>query len=479
MKKTHLRWIIPMIIYVTILMVILLNAKNIVYNKAATAKQYQIALTIENAVHDIDLSITRSLSAMGMCGDAMASYSLNYNNNQTQTLLRTLVDETELESAYVCDVNGDGYDQDGNKVSVSSEPYFEDMVSEYSRGGMGLVIADHPDGTVITECYVVVGISFGKKETGYLVATLPIVTLSDQLYRDKYILDKMALITLSGDILAESLAFIDKENSSALFWDQLPKEVSKDTIKLSISQKKPYMAEAPGYGYVIVCPFLTANGGAVALVTTDAMKVMVRDDLSAFYIVLLQILLLTLFLILMVVAAHHIGDYVGRKLMDKRYQEKELDKLTGLITRDCAIKEITAYTEESDENKGILFIVDLPDARLGRTARGDAFIDEKIKEFAAFVRQSFRTTDVVARYDENSFLIFLKDITQQKDIRKQMDHMQMFLHDTRFYDDDIEIAACAGAAFYPDGEKSVLEVIESAEKALEKSEAEGKGRLSF
>ena len=48
-----------------------------------------------------------------------------------------------------------------------------------------------------------------------------------------------------------------------------------------------------------------------------------------------------------------------------------------------------------------------------------------------------------------------------------------------FYDDELEIAACAGAALYPDGGKTVVEVIASAEEALKRSMAEGKGRLSF
>ncbi len=479
MKKTHLRWILPLIIYVTLLVVVLFGGRDIVFKRASSAKQAQIALAMDDAVHEIDITITRSMAALGMCGDAISLYSLNYNNNQIQNLLMTLVEENELDYAYVCDENGVGYDCEGGDVSVSKESYFQKMVSEYSRGGMGMLLGDTPDGHIVTECYIVAGVSFGKKDRGYLVATLPVHTLSDQIYRDRFILDKMALITLNGDILAEGMAFGDRENSSNSFWDQLPRQVSKDTIKLSISQKKTYMSEAPGYGYVIVSPFTTANGGAVALVQRDAMRVMVRDDLSEFYMVLLKILLLTVLLVLMVVAAHHLGDYFGRKIIDKKYHDREIDQLTGLVTRDSAIREITEYIEESGENRGLMFVLNLPDAEAGRKVRGDAFVDEKIKEFARLIHENFRSSDVVARYDENKFLIFLKDISQQKDIRKQTDHMQMFLHDTRFYDDELEIAACAGAALYPDGGKTVVEVIASAEEALKRSMAEGKGRLSF
>ena len=80
---------------------------------------------------------------------------------------------------------------------------------------------------------------------------------------------------------------------------------------------------------------------------------------------------------------------------------------------------------------------------------------------------------------QDMFLVFLKDIYEQKDVRKHTDEMQLFLHDTRFFDDDKEVTVNAGAAFYPDNGKTVPDVLAAAEKALERSAAVGKGILSF
>ena len=76
-------------------------------------------------------------------------------------------------------------------------------------------------------------------------------------------------------------------------------------------------------------------------------------------------------------------------------------------------------------------------------------------------------------------MVFLKDIYDQKDIRKQTDEMQLFLHDTRFIDADKEITVNAGAAIYPDNGRNVPDVVIAAKKALGRSKVVGKGVLSF
>ena len=110
---------------------------------------------------------------------------------------------------------------------------------------------------------------------------------------------------------------------------------------------------------------------------------------------------------------------------------------------------------------------------------GDAFADEKIKEFASTLYSRFRATDIVARFTNDRFMVFLKDIYDQKDVRKQADEMQMFLHDSRFIDADREVTVNAGAAIYPDNGRNVPDVVVSAEKALERSKTVGRGILSF
>ena len=480
MKRSHLRWLVPIAVYFLAVIIILGVYRSIIYRRAASAKLTEMALAISEEVRDKDIVMSDAVSAMTMSGRAMSLYAMNYNDNQIRVLLKDLVDETEAIYAFVCDADGKGYDYLGKDISIGSKEYFSSITSEYSRGGTGMVLPDRSEYSRNTECLMVSGVRFENKENGYLIATLPFDTLSDQLFRERFILDKFAVITLNGEILVdgrddESGAF--SEESS--FWEQIPPGISRDTIKLSISQKNIYMGQVPGYGYAVVSPYSSAGGGVVAFVKEESMQAMTRDTMTTYSSEAFKLILASAGLIVLVMLSYYLSDVIEKRLRKKRYEAHDLDELSGLLTRESAIVEIKKYAESGGNKRGILFILELRDVQSARKNRGDAFADEKIKEFSSALYGKFRVTDIVARYADDRFLVFLKDIYEQKDVRKQTDEMQLFLHDSRFFDNDKEITVNAGAALYPDNGRNVPDMVVSAEMALERSKAIGKGILSF
>ena len=480
MKRSHLRWLVPIALYMIAVIVILGVYRTIIYKRAASAKLTEMALAISEEVRDKDIVMSEAMSAMTMSGSAMSLYVLDYNTNQIKSLLKGLVDETQIVNAFVCDADGNGYDYMGKDISIGDEDYFKPIVSEYSRGGTGMVLPDQSENSRNTECFFVDGIRFDNMENGYLIAELPITTLNDQLFRERFILDKVAVITLNGEVLADGMAGTPGAISdSASFWEQIPPGITRDTIKLSISQKSVYMSSVPGYGYAIVSPFSSAAGGAVVFVTEEAMQLMTKETLDTYGAEAFKLIIASIALIALTLFSYYISDVIEKKIRKKRFEAHEHDELTGLLSRESAIHEINRYFNLEGNKRGLLFVLELGDVEEGRKSKGDAFVDEKIKEFSRSLYGKYRVTDVVARYTDDRFMVFLKDIFEQKDVRKQADEMQLFLHDTRFYDADKEVSANAGAALYPDNGRNVLDVMTSAERALERSKAEGKGILSF
>lgn len=480
MKRSHLRWLIPIAFYLIAVVVILGVYRGIIYERAASAKLTEMALTIGEEVTDKDIVMSDAISAMAMSGRAMSLYALDYNENQIKSLLKDLVDETELTNALVCDGDGNGYDYLGKEISIGSEEYFPAITSEYSRGGTGMVLPDRGENSRNTEVLMVSGIRFDKGDGGYLVGTLPVETFSDQLFREHFLPDKVAVVTLNGDILADGRDNRpDAFSESASFWDQIPSGISRDTIKLSISQKNVYMGPVPDYGYVIISPYKSAGGGAVAFIREEAMQAMTRDTMDTYGAEASKLVIASAFLILLVILSYYISDKIEKRLRKKRYEAHDLDKLTGLLTRESAIVEIKKYAESDINKRGILFILEIREIQDARQQKGDVFADEKIKEFANVLYGRFRSTDIVARFADDKFLVFLKDVYDQKDVRKQTDEMQLFLHDSRFIDADKEVTVNAGAAIYPDSGRTVPDTVISAERALERSKGAGKGMLSF
>lgn len=480
MKRSHLRWLIPITIYLVAVVIILSVYKDIIYRRAASAKLTAMALAISEEVRDKDIVMSDAISAMTMSGRAMSLYAMNYNDNQIKVLLKDIVDETEIIYAFVCDTDGNGYDYLGKDISIGNKEYFSVITSEYSKGGTGMVLPDSSENARNTECLIVSGVKFENRDSGFLVATLPIDTLTDQLFREHFILDKCAVVTLNGDILADGKD--DKPEAfseEASFWEQIPPGISRDTIKLSISQKNIYMGDVPDYGYAIVSPFSSASGGVVAFIDENAMKAMTDETMDDYSAGAFKLIIASVGLIGLVMLSHYLSDVIEKRARKKRYEALDMDELSGLLTKESAVAEIIKYAESEGTKRGILFVLQLPDIQGARKNRGDAFADEKIKEFSRTLYGRFRATDIVSRYDDDKFMIFLKDIYDQKDIRKQADEMQLFLHDSRFFDDDKEVTANAGAALYPDNGRNVPDVLSAAEKALERSKTIGRGILSF
>ena len=478
-KRSHLRWLIPVLCYFAVLTIALISYWNYTYRQVAEAKETDIAFDIERAIDVIDLAIEMDTARVTQISRAVSLYGIGYNRNQITSLLKNLVEETDLSYALVCNLDGEGYDMNGRDLDLSTEPYFSAVSAEYSRGGIGMML---PDGQADKdpEVMIVSGISFEDKEKGYLIAKVPVIAVSDQLFRDRYVANRSDIVTIDGDIIT----FGHNKKYSARtgvtrqkLWNNLPEGVSKDTIKLSISQRNVHMSRVDDYGYVIVVPFSRMAGGVVTFITEDEMRQMIKDDLHPLYHVTIWVVLASLILLVAIFAVNAISDLITKRTREKILTAVERDVVTGLMTRASATRTIENYLNEPGEKRGIVFVIGLNSTDDDKN--DDAFSGGRLKEFARSLEMGFRATDILGRISDREFLVFLKDIHEEKDVRKQTDHMQMFLHDVKVMDGHRELSANAGAALFPDSGKDAHDIIMAAENALIRSRKDGTGRLSF
>ena len=478
-NRKHLRWLIPLIIYYVIMAITLRTYWTYSYSRAVEAKENEIAFDVEMSLDNIDFSVENAMSRITQLGESLSLYTPTYNKNQITLLLKNMVEETELSNSFVCDLDGVGYDMDGRDINVGETAYFGDVTAEYSRGGVGMIL---PDGQadMDSEILIVNGITYSNKEKGYLISKFPVIHVSDQLFKDKYIANRSDIVTIDGDIVTfghskkyEGTLGVTRQK----LWNDLPAGISKDTIKLSISQKNLYMSDVPDYGYVIVVPFRNMAGAVVTFITEDEMRQMVDRSLQPLRYAFIWSIASSLLLVLMIYIANVISDFVEKKKFEKDLTEAERDVVTGLMTRASATRAIDNYINETGEKRGILFVIGLNSSDTGE--KEDIFTSERLKEFSRSLEAGFRVTDILGRISDNEFLVFLKDIHEEKDVRRQTDHMQMFLHDVKVTDGERELSANAGAALFPDSGKNAADILNAAESALIRSRKDGIGMLSF
>ena len=479
-SRNHLRWLVPLLISLVILIFMLLDYKRDIHEKTIEAKETEMAHVIEDEMRDIEISLAEASSCLVASADAISQYALTYNFNQISHIMKNIVVTTDVTDVFVCGIDGIGYDKDGRDVSIGDKPYFEELLSEYSHGGTGMILPDDYGEDGKQETLLVSHVSFNKKEDGFIVATMPVLALSDSLFMDRFMADRVAVITIDGVILASTRGQMSEGAESEggnSFWKLLPPEVSKDTIKLNLSQKSHYTAKVDGYGYILVLPMRTATGGAVILIREDQMDLMTAKDESGLWEFAVKIAILTASYLIMVLLAHIISDYVENKIREKRLAQKETDPETGLLTKNSSGEEIQGYINSQENTGGLLFLIEIKGVKQ-KTDIDKTILAARRKAFAKMLLANFRASDIVARIDKDKYLVFLKGVHDDKEVRKQMDEMQMFLHDL-LVDTSEEAFAHAGAALCPENGRSVTELISSAEQALKRSMEAGTGKLSF
>ena len=475
MKKTHLRWILPLIVCVIAVGIAIMSYEQSVYDELVEAKEKEIALAVSEELTRIDVDISRAEAVVSSTGNIMSRFRMDDNRNHLVHMLQNILEESSANYAIVCDQNGIGFDANDKDVDISHERYFQELSSEYANGGSGMILP--PDGqNNLGEVLLVYGAKFSSMTRGYLIAYLPIRTLDEQLFKEKFASDSQAIIALSGEILC-SRGFENVTSGSNIIWDKIPKGLTKEAVKMAISQKNIYMNEVPDYGYAVLVPLYSAGGGALVLVKDSQMQNMIGSQMVSGNSFALFMVLISIAFVILVLIASKLGDFFQKRMLEKKQSGQELDVVTGLLSGEQTMKDIDSYTTVGADSGGMLFVIgtNLTSSEEDANVRGN----DGLRDFARLLKSGFRSSDIIGRTGDGEFAVFLKGIREEKDIRKQTDEMQMFLHDVTSDSEGDGLTALAGAVLFPDGGHNARELMASARKALVRARQQGSGRLSF
>jgi len=450
---------------------------NAIHDELVQAKETQIALEVGNELRKIDVDISNSTSVVYATGNIMSSFRMDDNRNRLVNMLEYILEESSVNYAVICDQNGKGFDMNNKDVDISKESYFAELSADYASGGAGMVMPGDAQSS-IAEIMIVYSTKFSGQARGYLIAYLPVKAINERLFREKYLADGQAIITLTGDIVC-SRGFEMLPSGSGSIWDKLPSSLSKDTVKLAISQKNVIMTEVPEYGHVIIVPLQSANGGSIVLISKEQMDIMVGKNMEPGYRFCAAMVLISLVFVILVLLANLIAETIQRAAEKKESAEHETDIITGLLTGEETIKEIDSYVTGGTDLKGMLFVIGTNITRDRIGEGGSAQVNDQLREFARQLKSGFRSTDVIGRTGDSEFTVFLKGIGDEKDVRKQCDEMQLFLHDATSASEANDLEVNAGAVLFPNGGKNARDLIDSGRRALTRARQQGTGRLSF
>ncbi|MBO4539556.1 MAG: GGDEF domain-containing protein, partial [Clostridia bacterium] len=153
--------------------------------------------------------------------------------------------------------------------------------------------------------------------------------------------------------------------------------------------------------------------------------------------------------------------------------QKDTDDLTGLKNKAALTREINEFLADRSQDKGIMLMIDINNFKVVNDTYGHDVGDSVIKQFGAFLNDTFTERDIVGRFGGDEFIAFMKGVVDLESAgeiaRKVLDGAEKNIV---MPDEGKKITVSIGIAAYHGVEKNYSEIFKRADMALYKAKAE-------
>ncbi len=170
------------------------------------------------------------------------------------------------------------------------------------------------------------------------------------------------------------------------------------------------------------------------------------------------------------------------KVVDELKKLSISDGLTGLLNQPSFMKQLEIEFRRAVRyhHPFSLVMIDLDNFKQINDDKGHLFGDFMLKEVAQFLKKSVRTTDIIARYGGDEFIVLLAE-TSLGDALVVAEKLRKGLAKKEFKagEEKIRITASLGLTCFRPGVEDFLALVDEADKALYLSKERGRNKTSL
>ena len=162
-------------------------------------------------------------------------------------------------------------------------------------------------------------------------------------------------------------------------------------------------------------------------------------------------------------------------LISKINKQKDIDELTGLKNKAALTRKINKFMNNSSNNKGVLFILDINYFKAINDTYGHDVGDDVLRELGDYLREKFIHKEIVGRFGGDEFVIFLKNMDDADEAMKTASEIvNETSEQIKLPTDSVKFSVNVGVAIYQGKEKNYSELFKKADIALYKTKANRK-----
>ncbi len=159
----------------------------------------------------------------------------------------------------------------------------------------------------------------------------------------------------------------------------------------------------------------------------------------------------------------------------------ENDLLTGIYNKITSERLISNYLKnEGKKGRHALCVIDIDDFKNINDEMGHYFGDNALTEVANVIDHCLRTTDIKGRIGGDEFIILLKNIKSDEDLKWKSAEICSKIKDIKVADSPAyKLSGSIGISIYPDHARTYTDLFLKADKAMYYSKEQGKGIYSI
>lgn len=475
-KSSVLQWLVPTVIMMVVVVAMLINFST---KRSAEARR-TVSGTLLSSTESFGEDFLHQLEMVKKVANPIRVLLEQEGVEDTERaaqLLTIAVECSDTYKAVYCDVNGQGWDQNGVAVSVADADYFEALQQPEST----YIYTEEEQPTIL-----IVERIATESIQGYLILYYPMEKFSTMLSKSGYDSTSfLAIIDGEGKILGVSGA----ATSACLQTGNLLEAIEPNNSDAARTLRNRMSNGSKGTSEVVVgkqeqvLVYVPLGAGLWELVlgvSQDYVERQVsfqwksaKDMISSLFIVII-----TFVCIVMVI------NIVGKIRSNEKKKELEdkadTDLLTGLNNKLATERKIKNYMAQNPQSQSMMFLLDIDNFKKINDTMGHAFGDEVLRSLGTQIGSIFRASDIIGRVGGDEFMIFLKGISDEETILKEARKVETFFKGFQA-GEYVKYAATAsiGVAIFPQEGADFETLYKAADQGLYKAKKRGKNQLAF
>ena len=158
------------------------------------------------------------------------------------------------------------------------------------------------------------------------------------------------------------------------------------------------------------------------------------------------------------------------------------DSLTGLPNRNLFYDRLEQATRHAEREKTgfALCFLDLDGFKLINDDHGHAMGDKLLSMVAKRLEETVRSTDTVARFGGDEFVVLLHEVTERAAAQQLADKLQQTIRQPYLVDQQtMLISSSMGITLFPSDEQDIMALLHNADSAMYQGKQQGKDQLVF